>query len=188
MRLFVAVDIGDALRGQLAPARAAIETVIARARVPPRVVWTRDEQAHVTLRFIGETDDEQAAAIRAALSHDIPIAPFEVQWDRVGTFGGREPRVIWIGGHASPDAFAALVDEVNRRLEPLVGPGELRPFRAHVTLGRVKDPGRGVDWARALEAVRLRPAITRVDHATLYVSRLSPRGPTYTAICTAQLR
>lgn len=188
MRLFVAVDIGDALRGQLGPARAAIETVITRARVPPRVVWTRDEQAHVTLRFIGETDDERAAAIRGALSHDIPIEPFEVEWDRVGTFGGREPRVIWIGSHTSADAWAALADEVNRRLEPLVGPGEMRPFRAHVTLGRVKEPGRGVDWARALKAVRLLPATTRVDHATLYVSRLSPQGPTYTAICTAQLR
>jgi 2'-5' RNA ligase len=84
--------------------------------------------------------------------------------------------------------MAALAAHVNRQLDPLIGPGETRPFNAHITLGRVRDAGRQVPWAAALDAVKLRPTKTRVDHVTLYASRLSPKGPTYTAVCRARLR
>jgi RNA 2',3'-cyclic 3'-phosphodiesterase len=187
VRLFVAVDIDDDTRAQLGRAREAFQSVLSSARVPPRVTWVNEESAHVTLRFIGETREETADAIRERLGQHFPARPFEVAWDRVGTFpSGSKPRVVWIGG-AADDGLSSLAGMVNARLEPLLGPGESRPFKAHITLGRIKEPGKGADWPRALAAVRWAPTITRIDHVTLYASRTSPKGAVYTPLVTTRL-
>lgn len=184
MRLFVAVDVDDQTRAQLAISRNAIEEIVNAARVPPRVTWVNPDRAHVTVRFIGETAEQHLDAIQRALS-TIAIEPFEVTWEAVGAFGGmRNPRVIWIAPTTGLEAFGKLAGQVNALLDPLIGPGETRAFKPHLTLGRVRDSGRNIDWRRALEAVRFSPTVSRVDHITLYQSRLSPKGPTYTAIST----
>ena len=188
MRIFVAVDIDDKTRAQLSGAREAMLSVLATARVPPRVTWVKPESAHVTLRFIGETADTVAEIVKRALSDGFDALPFEMTWRAVGTFpAGRHPRVVWIGTADRPNAITALADEINARLEPLVGAGESRPFKPHITLGRVKEPGVSVDWPRALAAVQWAHTTTRVDHVTLYASRTSPAGAVYTALATMPL-
>ena len=182
MRLFVAVDIDDDTRAQLVAARRSIESVIAQARVPPRVTWVNPELAHVTLRFIGETPETHLAAIQDALG-SLAIDPFDVVWDAVGAFGGvHRPRVLWVAPATAVEPFRRLATRVSAILDPLIGPGEAREFKPHITLGRVRDAGRGADWRAALAAVALTPSVTRVDQVTLYESRLSPKGPTYTAV------
>lgn len=187
MRLFVAADIDDDTRSRLTNVRAAVQSVVSKARVPPRVTWVKDESAHITVRFIGETPDGTANTIRERLATDFSMPAFEVAWQRVGTFpSGHRPRVIWLGA-AAVTGLAALADLVNARLEPIIGRGDARPFTAHLTLGRVKEPGRGVDWAQALAAVRWTPTTTRVDHVVLYASRTLPDGPTYTPLLRTPL-
>ena len=184
MRLFIAVDIDEATRVQLQAARRAIEEVISKARVPPRVTWVKDDAAHVTLRFIGETPEEKLPSIQGALTA-VSFDPFDVRWDTLGTFGGtRNPRVIWIAPTDGSDTFAALADKVNAQLDGVIAPGDARPFKPHLTLARVREAGRRVDWRRALAAVQWVPTVTRVTHVVLYQSRLSPKGPTYTALST----
>ena len=187
MRLFVAVDIDDKTRAQLALARAALQAVLDQARVAPRVTWVRDESAHVTMRFIGETPEPVATKIERALMSPWPVPPFDVQWCHLGAFPTpRRPRVLWVGPR-SADVLVRLAEAVNQKLDPLIGPGETRPVTPHLTLGRVKESGNGVEWPRALAARPWVETTTRVDHVTLYVSRLSPKGPTYTALCKAPL-
>lgn len=182
VRLFLAVDIDPHTRARMTATRQAIERVIVSARVPPHLTWVNPAIAHVTVRFIGETRDDQIATIQSALS-SLAVKPFRVVWQRVGAFGGtRNPRVLWLAPVEGAEAFADLAGEVNRRLDPIIGPGEQRPFKPHLTLARVRDSGRGVDWRAALEAVGTSPTVTEVDHVTLYRSHLSPQGPTYTAL------
>jgi 2'-5' RNA ligase len=184
MRLFVAVDIDDGTRAQLEAARTAIQAVISEAPTPARVTWTRSEIAHVTVRFIGETPEHALTTIQEALA-TVTIAPFDVTWETVGTFGGtRHPRVIWVAPTIGLDALTRLAAHVNAQLDPVIGPGDARPFKPHLTLGRIREAGRGVEWPRALAGVRFTPSSTRVDHVTLYQSRLSPNGPTYTSLST----
>jgi 2'-5' RNA ligase len=199
MRLFVAVDIDDETRAQLAAAREAIRSVLEKARVPPRVIWVKDEAAHVTVRFIGEMPEEHVREISQALGAGFKAPAFDVGWDRLGTFPtlrdlgeGRErsgpapgpsPNVIWLGPASDSARLARLAEAVNERLAPLIGGGESRPFKPHVTIARIKDPGKGVDWAQALAVRRWMPTTTRVDHVTLYASRTTPAGAVYTALC-----
>ena len=76
---------------------------------------------------------------------------------------------------------------MSRRLEGLGFPRESRPFRAHLTLGRVKAP-LGPRAGEILAGTSVaRDARCRVDHLTLFESRLSPRGATYSVVATARL-
>ena len=193
MRLFVAIDISESTRAVIPQVRAAIERSAGSAARPPRITWVREAIAHVTLRFVGEVDEAQAFATAAALSPPLELTPFDVEWRTLGVFppgrsGLRAPRAIWIGASAGADALTDLAALVNQRIAPVVGHGADRPYSPHLTVGRVKDPGRGVAWADALAAAIPAPTRTRVDRVTLYQSQLSPRGPTYTAITVAALR
>ena len=188
MRLFVAADIDPHTRAQLASLRASFQSVLDRARVPPRITWVKDDAAHVTMQFIGEVAEDTARVIQQALQEPLSTRCFDVRWDRVGTFpGGRNPRVIWIGSSDGDASLQALATAVKARLGAIVGPGDPRPFKGHVTIGRIKEPGRGADWTQAIGAVRMVPTSTHVDHITLYLSRTSPEGPTYTALCRTSL-
>jgi 2'-5' RNA ligase len=184
MRLFVASDIDDETRRQLGAAQDALRTALNAAAVPPRVTWVRPEAAHVTLRFIGETSDERATLIQRALA-TVEFRPFDVTWGSVGTFGGsRNPIVIRVAPTQGLELFKALAHQINERLDPVIGAAESRPFAPHLTIGRVKRRGKGIDWAQALGTIRFTPTTTRIERVTLYQSRLSSKGPTYTALST----
>jgi RNA 2',3'-cyclic 3'-phosphodiesterase len=184
MRLFIAVDVDDETRAQLTPARSAIEGVINEACVTPQITWVNNDAAHVTVRFIGETSEQRLGAIQQHLT-SLEIEPFDVTWESLGTFGGlRTPRVLFVAPSSGVEAFKDLAERTNALLHPLLGPGEARSFKPHLTLARIRDAGRGVDWTRAVASFRLAPTTTRVDHVTLYQSQLSPKGPTYTALST----
>ena len=188
MRLFVAADVSTETRGQVRAIREQLIPILEASRRAPRVTWVHEEGAHVTLRFIGEVTDERADRIQAALTSAVAQRPFEIRWDRLGTFpGGAAPRVIWLGGSNGGDRLAELAQHVEFRLTPVIGTGEVRPFKGHLTIGRVREPGRLV-WADALARVDLEPTVTRIDHITLYRSQLSPKGPTYTEVLRTVLK
>jgi 2'-5' RNA ligase len=192
MRLFVAVAISDETRAALRHVRLAVERAVAAAPVPPKITWVNESAAHVTVRFIGDVDEASAAAAAAALSPPIALAAFDVRWATVGVFppgraGRRCPRAIWIGAAAGAEQLADIAAAVNHRLQHSVGAGDERPYSPHLTVGRVRLPGKGVDWAEVIAAARPAPSISRVDRLTLYRSDLSSRGPTYTPICRVEL-
>jgi 2'-5' RNA ligase len=158
---------------------------------------------HVTLRFLGDVADATVPQIEQALAPPLPIAPFDMEWRGLGTFPGpRDPRALWIGAVRGADHLGQLESEVSRRLASIGGSGtespetqqflrtlhdEARPFRAHVTLGRVKSRGAGADWRQALEAAEVRGVRSHVDRVVLLRSTLSPRGPAYTPIVMSPL-
>jgi 2'-5' RNA ligase len=188
MRLFVAVDISDETRAQVVRVRDAMVRALSSVRTPPRVTWVKPENAHVTLRFIGEAPESTVEALAQAVGRGFDVAPFAIGWATVGTFpGGRSPRVIWLGAASGAADLTALADAVNHRLEPVLGPAESRPFAPHLTVGRVKDPGKGVDWPSLVGQVRAGHTVSPIDRVTLYQSRLSPRGPTYHPVWTWKL-
>jgi RNA 2',3'-cyclic 3'-phosphodiesterase len=187
MRLFIAIDISDDTRAEVQRVRAALEQRMAGLRHPPRMTWVAEANAHVTLRFLGEVPEPVGDRVRSALGAPFALRPFDIAWTSAGTFpGGTHPRIVWIGGD-EPEAASALAEAVNARLEPIVGPGEDRPFRPHITIGRVKEPGSKFDWKEALAAIEVHRTSGLVDHVTLYQSRTSPKGPTYTPLAVAQL-
>jgi RNA 2',3'-cyclic 3'-phosphodiesterase len=189
MRLFVAIDIDERTREQLTAARQAMERALATAAAaaPPKITWQRPEAAHVTLRFIGEVSETDGARIHEALATPFPVRPFDVRWDRTGAFPNpRRPRVLWVGP-TEVEPLGALAALVRNRLSRLAPREDDRAFTPHLTIGRVRADGRGVRWSHVLASIAWQPTVTRVTHVTLFVSRLSPKGSTYTALVTSPL-
>jgi len=188
MRLFVAVELDDAV---LAAAQHAAEDLRRRLGTVLQPKWVAAANMHLTVRFIGHVADERAASILDALRSPLQSAPFDVALGDCGVFPPHgPPRVLWIGLKEGLPSLQAMHEEFNRRLLPLGLEPENRPFSAHLTLARVKDASRGSSSAtrEAVRAVSVEPARCHISEATVFESRLSPKGPTYAPLLRVPLR
>ena len=187
MRLFVAVDVGDAVRAEVARVLQAISDKIAAVKTPPKITWVKPAALHVTLRFIGDVEEAAVPRLRERLAPAIGLAPFELEWRGLGAFpSASQPRALWLGVVAGGAPLGALEAEVTRRLVGTVD-AEPRPLLPHLTLGRIKMAGAGADWPKILQAIEVRGARSVVDRVTLYRSELSQGGPHYTGLVSAPL-
>ena len=180
IRLFVAVDLDEGVRREVAASIDALRTRFERHGGAPRVRWVSADRLHLTLLFVGHVPRDTGQAIAERLKPPLGVPAFDVAVGGLGTFpatGG--PRVVWLAVTDGAAALQGLAREVAARLAEVEFRREARPFSPHLTLGRFTERGHAAD-RDALLAARVRAAgRCRVDHVTLYQSRLSPQGPTY---------
>jgi 2'-5' RNA ligase len=182
MRLFVAIDLSEDQRAEAARAADVLQCALENARAPRAIRWVAHAALHLTVRFIGEVDDEHGGRIVAALAWPLEIAPFQLAFERVGTFPGSGlPRVVWVGVGDGQFGVSAAHDGIDTRLTALGVPSEARKFRPHLTLGRVREIRRSqaAELVKAARGLRIDPAPALVESLTLYRSYLSPKGPRY---------
>jgi 2'-5' RNA ligase len=186
MRLFIAIDLDDDARAAIAGEQRRLKAAFDDSR--SAIKWVRPEQMHLTLVFLGEVPETRAPAIVDAISEPVAQAPFDLTFAGLGVFPPRgAPNVLWVGAASGEAESIALQRQLADRVQRVGIAVERRPFHPHLTLARWKT-SRGADRARALEGVRHDPIATvRVDHATLYQSRLSSAGPAYTALARVTL-
>ena len=184
MRLFIAVNLPVAERHAAFEAAAPLRA----ARLPVR--WVREEGIHVTLRFLGEVDEQRVAALEEALAGAVRQArPFGLTVGGVGAFPSMaRPRVLWVGLERHP-ALELLANDVEHALMSLGFEPELRPFHPHVTLGRVE---RGAKAAAFRNLERLAAGIMyqgafQVESVDLMQSTLGSGGATYQVLARAAL-
>ena len=184
MRLFTAIDVTDAARSELATEQKRLARLWPAARQPKFV--GRDE-LHLTLVFIGHVADEAAAPFVDVMTGPLAQPPFEMELCGVGVFPPRgAPRVLWAGIEQGAREVARVQELVASRLERLGVAREARPYHPHVTLARWRD-SRPSD-AAPVRTIRSRLfARVPVSAVTMYLSRLSPSGPAYTALTRAEL-
>ncbi len=99
--------------------------------------WVDPGNLHLTLRFIGEIGEDQAADADDALQK-VRARPFDLQLAGTGVFGDR-PRALWVGVERSPE-LVALRDRIEQALIRAGLPPEPRKFSPHVTLARLRNP------------------------------------------------
>ena len=188
-RVFVAVDVGDTVRREVARVVSVLTAKLEAAKTPPKVVWVKPAALHVTIRFIGEVDAPEVERLKEQLTPPIAVPPFELAWRGIGTFpSARHPRALWLGVTSGAGPLAMVEAEVSRRLagDKAVELDD-RAFLPHLSLGRVKMAGAGVDWPKILQAVEVKHVTSIVDRVTLYRSQLSQQGPHYTGLVSAPL-
>lgn len=175
VRTFIAIALPDAVQESLGQVSAALARPL-----PPRAVrWVKPALMHITLRFLGDTAVSLLPAIAAQLDTiTAQRAPFSLVVGGLGCFPNRKrPRVIWAGLQGDIAQAQGLVLALNELLLPLGWEPEKRPFRPHLTLGRVNDSRQlqGLNWEMEIEAMMV--PVTAVH---LIESQLRPSGPVYT--------
>ncbi|HEV2303018.1 MAG TPA: RNA 2',3'-cyclic phosphodiesterase [Stellaceae bacterium] len=106
----------------------------------PGARWVDPGNFHLTVRFIGETGEDMAAEIDAALAR-LRARRFSLRLAGIGIFGGDKPRQLWVGVERHPD-LEALRDKVEQALMRAGLPPEPRKFAPHVTLARLNNAPR----------------------------------------------
>jgi 2'-5' RNA ligase len=189
MRLFIAMDIDDAIRSRVARFLDGVHGFAPDAR------WAKADSLHVTLKFIGEKSEDDGEKIKQALQ-TIAADTFEMSFRGYGFFpGARSARVFGIGIEAGSklSSLAAAMDE---RLASLDIPKEEHAFSPHLTLARgAKGSGSprlqegdhpNHSFQRLQEKLAALPApefgSLTVREFFLYRSQLSPEGSKYTKL------
>ncbi len=205
MRLFVALEVPRNLRDELAKRARDVRADL------PKVRWVRPEAMHLTLAFLGETDEGLLPALDRELEPATATVPsFELRLHGLGALPPRgKARVLWAGFAAAggrraggrrsgdpaaeapepPARLAELQKAVTRAVRQAAGiePDrrlpERRPFRPHLTLARLRPPwGRG-SVERFLDAFGELPAeVFRIAEGVLFSSVLHPSGARYQAL------
>lgn len=178
LRLFIAVELPDEARRLL----AAVVRELAESRAD--VKWSHAENIHLTLKFLGDTSEEELPRLTAALDEAAAaVAAHAARLADVGAFPDlRRPRVIWVGLQESTGRLLALQKRVDEATTYLVAP-DRRGFTPHLTLGRVRGSRNLRELSALAGGYRLAsPAEIPVREIILIRSRLAPGGPTYTPL------
>ena len=184
-RVFVAIEIPAEIRKRIAQHIARL-----RHEVPEvRATWSREENLHLTLKFLGDIPPTRVEALsRAAEQSTRNLHPFELRVAGCGSFPPRgTPRVLWIG----IDDQQSLLDRLYGALEDNCteeGFGrERRPFNPHLTIARIRRPL----GARSLAELHNQTGFERmafaVDELRVIRSELSSEGSPYTVLSSHPL-
>jgi 2'-5' RNA ligase len=189
MRLFIALDIDDAIRERI---RLFLQGVSGFA---PHARWARPESLHVTLKFIGETPPESVEKIKQSLS-GVHAESLDITFRNFGFFPNpKAPRVFWVGIESGP-ALSNLAAAVDNAMFACGIAKEDHPFSPHLTLAR---GGRGSGAPARQKGDRPNQAFQHLQEKLasrplpefgtmtaheffLYQSQLSPAGSRYTKL------
>ncbi len=176
LRLFVAVTPTPE---QLARTRERIREL---HELAPHAKWVRDEGLHLTLAFLGDTEEARVPDVTAAMDEAASKhPPLTLTLAHGGGFGApRTPRVLWAGVGGEAERLGLLQADLAAGLRARGFSLETRPFHAHLTLARSREPRgeRGfVECVRALQGFDAGSG--QVGALELYRSTLTPTGAHY---------
>jgi 2'-5' RNA ligase len=181
-RLFIAAELPPNIEAEL----ISIQTQLRRANPP--VIWVAPGRMHLTLRFLGETSaaliPDLARAMRAGLaSHNA----MTLRLNGVGAFlNARRPSVVWAGVGGAVELLQRAQAGIEANLGGLGIVPEPKPFRPHLTLGRLRRTADREQQQRLGDAIQLlpppEPLAWIVERVVLFRSELRSDGPVYTEI------
>ena len=154
------------------------------------ISWTRPQGNHLTLKFFGNVDLTDVDNISAAVKRQAAtMPPLQLSIEKMGVFPDlRRPRVLWVGTRGDVEKLAVLQKRLEAEFATIGFPAENRPFRAHLTLGRIKDARSAAGVGEALKKhADFNAGEFQAAELILFQSQLSPKGATYTKLATFAL-
>ncbi len=179
IRTFVAVLIPEDVRRAIGRAQNQFRSVA------PEIRWVAEENFHISVKFLGDIDRLRVDAVADAIARGAQnIEPFQIEIGTAGAFPKVDrPRIVWVGVTTANALLAELAENVDKELGKIGLPEEEKPFRAHITIGRVKDNRGGGAIGSALRESEVGVMGTvNVDSIALMQSDLRRDGPIYSVI------
>jgi 2'-5' RNA ligase len=180
IRSFLALDLPEEILREIGRIRNRLEELI-----QGDIRWVRPEGIHLTLKFFGDISEIDIANIAAVVEKAAAgAAPFTLSIGGVGVFpDSRRPRVLWLGMNGDVPRLLIFQKELERSLQLIGFALEERPFRPHLTLGRIRSPKGLTGLARVLEkGEEYAAAGFLASGLGLFRSELTPRGAVHTRL------
>jgi 2'-5' RNA ligase len=180
LRAFLALDLPPEIRKEIGIIQGRLKKIL-----QGDIRWTNPKGMHLTLKFFGSIFPGQVAAICGTVEPIVAQAmPLALEVKTLGAFPGtKRPRVIWLGIQGDVEPLVGLQREIDRKLFDCGFGAEERPFRPHLTLGRVRPSGKvaGLEDVAARENDYASGSFT-AGGLGLWKSDLTPRGAIYTEL------
>ena len=179
IRSFIAVKLPEPVLDRV----QTVQTGLKRHGLNIR--WVKPAGIHLTLKFLGDISIDRIDAIGDAMAATVKNAtPFKLCAKGLGVFPGwRRPRIIWAGLTGDISHLLRLQKNLDRQMHSIGFELERRPFKGHLTLGRIKHRVSPRELATAVNAsTEFESEPFKVDRIILFKSDLQPSGAIYSEI------
>jgi 2'-5' RNA ligase len=180
IRAFLAIDPPE----DILQAMSRLQEKLKR-EISGRISWTKPQGQHLTLKFFGDISTADVNNICTAVQKRVTSEPsLNLKIEKLGVFpDARRPRVIWCGITGDVEKLSIFQKQLDSDFAGIGFPGEDRPFRAHLTLGRIKDSHglTGINEA-LIKYSAFAAGEFNCTEMILFQSRLSPQGAIYTKL------
>lgn len=184
MRLFVSIDLPESIADSIRSIQESFSGI-------PSVTLVDPSQAHLTLKFIGDTDQDRVPEIETALSDCIAatgLASFPMEIADIGAFPSAEYiRVIWLGVSTGSEETTTLHESIESSLTAIGIEPESHAFTPHITIARMAD-ARGKETIQdLLESKTPHIGTMEVTTVQLKESKFTDAGPQYSTVSSFSL-
>lgn len=179
VRAFIAVELNEDVRNTI----RTVETDFAGLGCD--IKWVKPENAHLTLKFLGDVKIKKIESISQTLKEvSANMSPIRTGLSGLGVFPGtKQPRVLWVGLEDPDKKIVRLAESVDSALGNIGFAKEKRAFTPHITLGRLRSGKNVSSLMGRLQSYTLPPGIKQtIAHITVFKSTLTSQGPIYEAL------
>ncbi len=180
IRVFLAIELPEDIQALIEGIKERLMPVLVGIR------WPRQEGIHLTLTFFGDLFEDDVVRISEVIERNLrDIAPMELNVGLPGGFPSlKRSRVLWLGIGGDTQRLAVLQAAIQKDLEECGFPGEKRPFKPHLTLGRVRSRGGVIFGTEEVIEKTGELDVSRFDvrELILFKSELKPGGAIYTKL------
>lgn len=179
MRTFIAFELPSDIKAYLTSVIHAMSSKL------KDVKWVNSEGLHITVKFLGEIEDNKIDLIKGGLQHlENKYLPFNLTISQIDAFPNKKrPRVIVVHLKNGIDIMNNIFQDIENYLEKIGFERETRSFRPHITFGRMRTP------MPLLE--KMIPALEEktftVNELILFKSTLTNKGAIYDPIWKIKL-
>jgi 2'-5' RNA ligase len=189
VRCFIAIELPDQVKRDLRELQAQLR---AASQAPAK--WVDPNNIHLTLKFLGNVAAGRINEIAQAITEAVRgTSPFSIEVRELGVFPNpRRVQIVWVGVGGEVDKLSSLQQRIEQGLGKLGFAPENRRFTPHLTLARIRER------ATPQERERLGQLIAEtdfeasqsftVDSVKLMKSQLTPEGPIYSRLSSAELK
>lgn len=194
IRTFLAVELGEELRKRIAQTQQDLKQRLSREALKDvRISWVQPGSIHLTIKFLGDTDEQLVDPMRTAIDQVMKAhRPLYIPLERLGTFPRpQQSRVLWVGASQQWEQGeeAKRLAGLHRAVEDCCATfhfaSDERPLSPHLTLARVKEGERQVGQALAKSGAMDRSlslGSVALESIVLMKSELRPTGSVYTKL------
>jgi 2'-5' RNA ligase len=179
-RIFLAIDISDEARRKVSDYIAALHSEFPKLRVG----WEKPEKLHLTMKFLGNINDEQLRKLTGAVEKTaLQISNFNFQIAKTGAFPSlRDARILWLGLQDEKGSLRKLNEILETECERIGFEKEKRDFKPHLTIARLREPRNSKELTQIHLQNEFETIEFEVSEITIYESKLQPNGSIYSIV------